>query len=173
MNHKKSMRIFWLSLSLLLVSGTVIISVAQYRSHQKEMKNLAEEKNQNQTQMGESQTDTDLDQKQKANEDMDTESSTHTGVSQNSDMRTQQEERAQGRQESQAQPTSGGTAQYRFELKVKNGYVDVYHYHTENLFFHTGIPYHVLTLEQRQELQNGKYFLSEQELYGYLESCTS
>ena len=39
MNHKKSMRIFWLSLFLLVVSGAVIIAVVQYRSHKKEMQN--------------------------------------------------------------------------------------------------------------------------------------
>ena len=53
-----------------------------------------------------------------------------------------------------------------------DGYLDVYHYHTENLFFHTGVPYSDMTLKQRQELENGKYFINEQELYGYLESCT-
>ena len=73
----------------------------------------------------------------------------------------------------QVQPVSGNTTEYRFELKAKDGYLDVYHYHTDNLFFHTGIPYSALTVDQRQELEHGIYFVNEQEMYGYLESCTS
>ena len=71
------------------------------------------------------------------------------------------------------QPASGNTVRYQFELKENNGYLDVYYYHTQTLFLHTGIPYSTLTMEQKQELMDGKYFLDEQALYGYLESCTS
>ena len=35
MNHKKSMRIFWLSLFLLLISGVIIIAAVQLRAHKK------------------------------------------------------------------------------------------------------------------------------------------
>lgn len=160
MNHKKSMRIFWLSLCLLVVSGTVIIAVVQYRSHKKEMQDsyTQQENGVQANRLAQPQTDAD------AGDDTQASSVIQPRVAQeNTDEQTH----------TQVQPVSGNTTEYRFELKVKDGYLDVYHYHTDNLFFHTGIPYSALTVNQRQELEHGIYFVNEQEMYGYLESCTS
>lgn len=160
MNRKKSMRIFWISLCLLLVSGTAIIAVVQYRSHKKESENLYMEKETKKQVMrtGESGTDAQ-DSVPRSLVPRDTAKSY-----------TRQED---SRSDVPAKPASGSAANYKFELRAQNGYLEVYYYHTENLFLHTGIPYSVLTVEQRQELTSGKYFLNEQDLYGYLESCTS
>lgn len=158
MNHKKSMRIFWLSLCLLLVSGTVIIAVVQYRSHKREAE-------------ADDQVQKNMDQ------GLQTEPSLETDPL-NDGLAKDQDQAADTRREKTqtdvpTQPASGNTVRYQFELKENNGYLDVYYYHTQTLFLHTGIPYNTLTVEQKQELMNGKYFLDEQALYGYLESCTS
>lgn len=158
MNHKKSMRIFWISLCLLLVSGTVIIAVVQYQSHKNEKKDSGkgQEEMEPAFRTREPQPDTDANV-----DDADAASVTpHT-------------ERNDAAVSAQIHPADESTVQYRFELKISGGYLDVFHYGTDNLFFHTGIPYRSMTLEQRQELEKGKYFADEQELYGYLESCTS
>ncbi|MDE7312503.1 MAG: hypothetical protein K2N87_12920 [Eubacterium sp.] len=160
MNHKKSMRIFWLSLCLLAVSGTIIIAAVQYRSQKNKIQNSYREQENgvqaNRLTQPQATQDTDEDAQasavlkpQAAKEE--TAADPHT----------------------QVQPASGRTAEYRFELKVQDGYLDVYHYHTDNLFFHTGIPYSAMTAKQREELEQGIYFVNEQEMYGYLESCTS
>lgn len=157
MNHKKSMRIFWISLCLLVVSGTLIIAVVQYRSHKKEMqRSFREQQN-------------DVQAKQQAQPQTEADDGEHASSS----VINSQAEREDTHTDTQVQPVSGNTAEYRFELKVKDGYLDVYHYHTDNLFFHTGIPYSAMTVKQRQELEQGIYFINEQEMYGYLESCTS
>lgn len=159
MNHKKSMQIFLLSLCLLAASGAFIVAALQYRSYQKELQKLYGKQAQDTqaARITQAETETDDTSADAAasfaaqTPGVQDESSTHT----------------------QTQPVSGNTAEYRFELKIKDGYLDVYHFHTDNLFFHTGIPYSAITLTQRQELEQGKYFVNEQELYGYLESCTS
>lgn len=158
MNHKKSMRIFWLSLCLLLVSGTVIIAVVQYRSHKRDAE-------------ADDQVQENMDQ------GLQTEPSLETDPL-NDGLAKDQDQAADARREKTqtdvpTQPASGNTVRYQFELKENNGYLDVYYYHTQTLFLHTGIPYNTLTVEQKQELMDGKYFLDEQALYGYLESCTS
>lgn len=156
MNHKKSMRIFWLSLCLLLVSGTVIIAVVQYKSHKNEKNRSYDGEDMEPAfRTREPQTGTD--------EYVDDAAASLPSDTHRDDTVVR----------AQIQPASGSSVQYRFELKVRDGYVDVYHYHTDNLFFHTGIPYSAMTQTQRQELLDGKYFTDEQELYGYLESCTS
>lgn len=152
MNDKKSMRIFWLSLCLLLIAGALIIAAAQYRRHRAEINDRQA--------VPITQQDTAADDK---TED--------AAASFSAQLPPVQRENTTA--DVQTQPVSGTTTEYRFELKVKDGYLDVYHFHTDNLFFHTGIPYSETTLEQRQELEAGKYFVNEQELYGYLESCTS
>lgn len=158
MNHKKSMRIFWLSLCLLLISGTVIIAVVQYRSHKREAEEDSVEEN-NEQMLGTRPTlIDDLDNEQSMSDHQ------TAGHSMQQDHTHENEP---------VKPANGSTVRYQFELKVINGRLDVYYYHTETLFFHTGIPYSILTVEQRQELQDGKYFVDEQDLYGYLESCTS
>ena len=159
MNHKKSMRIFWLSLFLLVVSGAVIIAVVQYRSHKKEMQNSF-------TQQANDVQANHLAQTQDAPA-IEEEPGT-AAASKPQDAKDEPQDI-----HTQVQPVSGNTTEYRFELKAKDGYLDVYHYHTDNLFFHTGIPYSALTVDQRQELEHGIYFVNEQEMYGYLESCTS
>lgn len=157
MNHKKSMRIFWLSLCLLVAAGTAIIAVVQYQSHRKETSRAYGEQENDGQAVSAAQPASDPDQTPK-----DTMASA-----------VPQMQHASKPADTQTQPVNGNTAEYRFELKVSNGYLDVYHYHTDNLFFHTGIPYSETTVKQRQELESGKYFINEQELYGYLESCTS
>lgn len=157
MNHKKSMRIFWISLCLLVVSGALIIAVVQYRSHKKEMqRSFREQQN-------------DVQAKQQAQPQAEAGDGEHASSS----VLNPQVKQEDTHTDTQVQPVSGNTAEYRFELKVKDGYLDVYHYHTDNLFFHTGIPYSAMTVKQRQELEQGIYFINEQEMYGYLESCTS
>lgn len=149
MHHKKSMRIFWLSLCLLLVSGAAIIAVVQINSHKKE-----EEKRQGVVEP----EDTAVD------------------ISQDTEPEEEPSAAANGGQavtERQAQPVGGNLSEYTYELKVVGGYLEVYYYHTNQLFFHTGIPERALTQMQREKLSKGKYFKNEQELYGYLESCTS
>ncbi len=159
MNHKKSMRIFWLSLFLLVAAGTAIIAVVQYQSHRKEIsKAYGEQENSGQAASA-AQPETEPDTVRQG-----------TMASAVPHPNVQRENTAA---EPKTQPVNGNAVEYRFELKVVNGYLDVYHYHTDNLFFHTGIPYSETTAQQRQELENGKYFINEQELYGYLESCTS
>ena len=158
MNHKKRMRIFWLSLCLLLVSGTVIIAVVQYRSHKREAE-------------ADDQVQENMDQ------GLQTEPSLETDTLNDGLAKDQDQAADPSREKTQTdvptQPASGNTVRYQFELKENNGYLDVYYYHTQTLFLHTGIPYSTLTMEQKQELMDGKYFLDEQALYGYLESCTS
>ena len=157
MNHKKSMRIFWLSLCLLLISGAVIIAVVQYKSYKNEEKDAVNGQEDMEpafrTRDVQPAQDSPSDDASAAFAAPHTESD--TGV--------------------RATITTVGehTPQYRFEIEVRNGYLDVFHYHTDNLFFHTGIPYHALTQDQRSEIEDGRYFMDEQELYGYLESCTS
>ncbi|MDE6889578.1 MAG: hypothetical protein K2P45_13235 [Eubacterium sp.] len=156
MNYKKSMRIFWISLGLLLAVGTVIIAAAQYRSQHFRAEGSYKKEEPVRQAVRPAQTQPD--------EPRESEDAAASFAAQ-----TQQVQRSEG----SGQKPDEHTVEYRFELKVKNGYLDVYHYHTENLFFHTGVPYSDMTLKQRQELENGKYFINEQELYGYLESCTS
>lgn len=151
MYHKKSMRIFWLSLCLLLVSGVAIIAVVQINFHKKE----------EQRQKGAIQNeDTQMDARQE----------TKPVQAENSPVARSDK---QTTAERQAQPVGGSLSEYVYELKVVGGYLEVYYYHTKQLFFHTGIPERALTDTQRQNLKQGKYFKDEQELYGYLESCTS
>ena len=156
MNHKKSMRIFWLSLCLLLTAGALIIAAARYQRHKAEINGSYERQNDGQSvRMTQHTTETD-------------DKTEDAAASFAAKPPVQRENTT-----ADSQTVSGTTTEYRFELKVKDGYLDVYHFHTDNLFFHTGIPYSETTLEQRQELEAGKYFVNEQELYGYLESCTS
>ncbi len=159
MNYKKSMRIFWFSLCLLLAAGMFIIASVQYRSQKKLIEGAYDHKERTgpSGRMSQPETTTGEDSREKA-------------ASFAVQPYTQKEQTSV---DSGIPQTGQNTVEYRFELKVKNGYLDVYHFHTENLFFHTGIPYSAMTVNQRQELENGKYFVNEQELYGYLESCTS
>ncbi len=158
MNYKKSMRIFWISLGLLLAAGTVIIAAAQYRSRHFRAEGSYKKEEPVRQAVHPAQTQPD--------EPRESEDAAASFAAQTQLHQVQ-------RSEGTGQKPDEHTVEYRFELKVKDGYLDVYHYHTENLFFHTGVPYSDMTLKQRQELENGKYFINEQELYGYLESCTS
>lgn len=155
MHHKKSMRIFWLSLSLLLVSGVAIIAVVQINSHKK-----AAEKQQ--------EAIHDENASMEAEQDVQPE-----GVGTEAGRTAVGSSSKAPANERQAQPVGRNLPEYAYELKADNGYLEVYYYHTKRLFFHTGIPEHALTSTQREELSKGKYFKDEQELYGYLESCTS
>ncbi len=159
MNQKKSMRVFWLSLCLLLVSGAVLIAVAQSRAQKKAADTQdAVQRNINGNAgvsfSADAASDADLDAQRASSsaQDMPRQSTASTA---------------------QVQQTNGSAAAYVYELKVQDEYLEVYYYHTQQLFLHTGIPFYALTEEQRQDLQNGKYFRNEEELYGYLESCTS
>ena len=159
MNYKKSMRIFWLSLCLLLAAGTFIIVSVQYRSQKKIIEGSYDHKEGTGPSIHMSQSETTAQEESK-------EKATSSAVQ----PYTQKEQTSVN---SGIPQTNQNTVEYRFELKVKNGYLDVYHFHTENLFFFFFLPYSAMTVNQRQELENGKYFVNEQELYGYLESCTS
>lgn len=154
MNDKKSMRIFWLTLCLLLAAGTVIIAAVWYRSHKNRIGNTS----------GHQQAE------QPAADGSGTDDAKDAAVSFAVQPQIRNVQPSAGTQPSAADPDA---VEYRFELKIRDGYLDVYHYHTENLFFHTGVPYSAMSVRQRQELEQGKYFINEQELYGYLESCTS
>ncbi len=155
MNHKKSMRIFWLSLFLLLISGVIIIAAVQLRAHKK-AKTGPDNVAQQETSPGKEETEPD------------TGSATIPSAPGDSPAKGQVQPGDQSLQQ-----TNGGAAPYLYELKIRNGHLEVYYYHTNRLFLYTGIPYEMLTTEQRLDLQRGKYFIDEQELYGYLESCTS
>ena len=154
MNHKKSMRIFWLSLSLLLISGVIIIAAVQIRTHKKAGGEQDDTARQTTTAAEGSQPFAG--------------SASIPSVTGN-----QTPEETGGMQDQSLQQTNGGAAAYMYEIRIRNGYLEVYYYHTKRLFLYTGIPYQMLTTKQRLDLQRGKYFKDEQELYGYLESCTS
>ncbi len=159
MNQKKSMRVFWLSLCLLLVSGAVLIAVAQSRAQKKAADTQdAVQRNIN----GNADVSFSADAASDAALDAQRASSSAQDMLRQSTAST-----------AQVQQTNGSAAAYVYELKVQDEYLEVYYYHTQQLFLHTGIPFYALTEEQRQDLQNGKYFRNEEELYGYLESCTS
>lgn len=149
MNHKKSMRIFWLSLFLLVAAGTAIIAVVQYQSHRKEIGRTYGEQENDGRAVSAAQPDTEPE-------------TAHPGTMASAIPHPQMQ-RENTTADPQTQPVNGNAAEYRFELKVVNGYLDVYHYHTDNLFFHTGIPYSETTVKQRQELESGKYFINEQD----------
>lgn len=158
MNYKKSMRVFWITFCLLAAAGIVILAAIQYQSHKRLLKGSYNNSTDDAASVHAAQSDTTAE-----------EEATDAAASFAIQPHMQQESSADVQTDNAGQHT----AEYRFELKVKNGYLDVYHFHTENLFFHTGVPYSAMTVKQRQELENGKYFINEQELYGYLESCTS
>lgn len=158
MNDKKSMRIFWLTMCLALVFGTMMVVTAQFRSHQSLTEDSYENKETDPSAVRAAAPDTDETVPQDAAASFAIQPHPQNNSS---------------AENSRGPAVSQNPVEFRFELKVKNGYLDVYHFHTENLFFHTGIPYHAMSQRQRQELENGKYFVNEQELYGYLESCTS
>ncbi len=156
MGNKKSMRVFLLSLCLLAVSGAVIIGTMQYQTY----RNAATGRDRMPGDAGQAQ---EADKSGQTIGDSRQANPAETGdVKQNYKSSTDQ-----------TRPASVPTALYLFEMKVKDGYLEVYHYHTEQLFFHTGIAYSSLTATQQEAIQKGKYFRDEQELYGYLESCTS
>lgn len=157
MNHKKSMRIFWISLCLLVVSGTLIIAVVQYRGRHAPLP--SGQKSDQTNPDGETHIQTDSNTGAADHSD-------HTGLA-----KTQNEKEADS--SSNVRPAAGSAQPYQFELREKDGYLDVYHYHTQQLYFHTGIPCQTLSAVQRQAVNQGKYFQNEEELYGYLESCTS
>ncbi len=158
MNDKKSMRIFFLILGVLLAAGTVTVTAMRYWSQKSFVKGSYENQADDDASVRLSQSETAVqEEKEDAAASFAVQPQTQTEASAGS----------------QTQDGGSNTVEYRFELKVKNGYLDVYHFHTDNLFFHTGVPYGAMTVKQRKELENGKYFVNEQELYGYLESCTS
>ncbi len=162
MNHKRSMRIFWFTLCLLLICGAAIIAAVQYRSH----------RNNPQGQKSHMQYGDTKVQAETGDTAAGLEIGNGQAGSQEGWEKTPQAQKNTSSGE-QVQPASGGAAAYQFELKICGGYLDVYHCHTGQLFFHTGIPCAMLTDRQCQELERGKFFQNEQELYGYLESCTS
>lgn len=160
MNYKKSMRIFWLSLCLLLISGTAIIAAVHFH---------ADKKTEDRQDFPQKNADAPAHLETKADAETDIDASADAVQSQTQTTAGQTDQPVQ----ESVRQTNGRTVNYLYELKVKNGYLEVYYYHTEQLFLHTGILYHVLTAEQKLDLQKGKYFQNEQDLYGYLESCTS
>lgn len=161
MGQKKSMRNFWLSFFLLLLIGTALIAAAQYKLQKSGTQKIAAGHQDTEGDVGREQTST-----------LPGTGTQHAGL----DIgipKTPYTDQGGHASSAQAKPTDGAAVGYRFELRAVNGYLDVYHYGTGQLFLHTGIPCSVLTAAQCQELNDGKYFLNEQELYGYLESCTS
>ncbi|MCI9123032.1 MAG: hypothetical protein HFH35_02970 [Eubacterium sp.] len=157
MNDKKSMRIFWISLCLLVVSAALIIVAVQYRGRRVPLE--GGKKSDQINPAGEPHIQTD----------------SNTGaadVSDNASLAKNQNDRAAD-SGPPVRAAAGQAQPYQFELREKDGYLDVYHYHTQQLYFHTGIPCQTLSAIQRQAVNQGKYFQNEEELYGYLESCTS
>lgn len=145
MVRKKSMRIFLFTLCLLVFSGALIIGIVQLKEHEKEAEDRqALQKTQD------SQTDADTDLSEAA-----------------SVMRPVPYARESSPRPDVAQ------GEYCYEIRITGGYLDVYYYGTDRLFMHTGIAESLLSEAQMEALGNGKYFKNEQELYGYLESCTS
>ena len=150
MNSKKSMHIFLVTLFLLVVSGCTIIGVL----HEKELL-----KNQQEMLRKEVPEEGGRENLGHAADDTSYISQAHalSAVS-----------KAAIRQ------TSGRTVSVQYEIVVENGYLNVYHFHSKELYFRTGIALDMLDESARKELQEqGKLFENEQELYGYLESCTS
>lgn len=161
MNHKRSMRIFLLSFWLLLISGAVIIAVVYVKSHKNGTNQDAVA-----DRAAKPQESMQLEQKDMQTTEPVSGQQPEQNLDRNTDIQDTEADTA-------LQQTNGRAAAYQYEMRVKNGYLEIYYYHTDELFMHTGIPFQSLTLAQKQELRSGKYFLNEEELYGYLESCTS
>lgn len=147
MYHKKSMRIFLFTLCLLLISGALIIGAAQSKEHKKEAENK--------------QLVQEIQEKQAPQTAAD------------SDMPEVTASIQQSRTPEEPLQAAGQAVEYCYEIKIKDGYLDVFYYQTDRLFMHTGIPENMLSETQVKEVEAGKYFKDEQALYGYLESCTS
>lgn len=62
---------------------------------------------------------------------------------------------------------------YEYVLKEENGFVVVYHTDQKTLYASTGILVSELPGELQQEIQEGKYIGSEEQLYNFLENYSS
>lgn len=146
MHRKRSMRIFWISLSLLLLCGAIIMACVWVN-----------------TDKGQAQANVPNTSAQRQSVPSKAESSDYQAMQENTVTDAQPA----------SQPASGTVQPYQFEIRIAAGYLDVYYYQTDTLYLHTGIPCEMLDVSDQAQLEQGKYFKDEQELYGYLESCTS
>lgn len=60
-----------------------------------------------------------------------------------------------------------------FYLHISNGYVVIYRNDNKSIYEYTDICADELPEKLRQELKNGKYIESKEELYGFLENYSS
>jgi len=157
MSHNKSMRIFLISLCILVVSGVLIIAVVGARAHKKELQqhSVVPEGAVERTRTGQGQN-----------------ARVQENSSRNTETKTDSDSAIEAAPQ-EIQQTGSTIPPYRYELREENGFLEVYEYKTDRLFMHTGISSGVLSEDQLEELHAGKYFADEKELYGYLESCTS
>lgn len=65
------------------------------------------------------------------------------------------------------------TAPYEYVLSEQDGYIIVYYADQETVYSITDIPVKSLSLKLQQEIRQGKFIYSEQELYNFLESHSS
>lgn len=64
-------------------------------------------------------------------------------------------------------------AEDRYYVKNPDGYVSIFYPNTDTLYFETSIVTLMLPEELQKEIENGKYFTTQEQLYHFLESYTS
>lgn len=69
--------------------------------------------------------------------------------------------------------TPVATAPYQFVLSQQDGYIIVYYADQETVYSITDIPVKSLSIRLQQEIGQGKFIYSEEELYNFLESHSS
>lgn len=65
------------------------------------------------------------------------------------------------------------TAPYQYVLREQDGYITVYYADQETVYSITDIPVKSLSIRLQQEIAQGKFIYSEEELYNFLESHSS
>lgn len=89
--------------------------------------------------------------------------------------RTEKEEQLKKADEQEESVTAGGEALKEdcYYLMEVNGYIVVYLSDKKTPYEYTSIQYDELPDRLRQEIRNGKYIESTEELYGFLENYSS
>lgn len=68
---------------------------------------------------------------------------------------------------------TGDATSTSYILKNVDGYIQVYISETEELFMETTIAYELLPKQVQEQIDEGKYFDSEEALFGFLENYSS
>lgn len=68
---------------------------------------------------------------------------------------------------------SGQADTTTYELRTKDGYLQVYIVETGEFYMETSIVYRLLPESVQAQIDHGKYFESEEELFGFLENYSS